>query len=88
MAKEAGDSHVELLARIGYRDQRMLREPEGAVELALEEAQAAIVERTPADDHEVLARAWFLIAEAHNIRRPWSRADNGDRAGPGARTAA
>ena len=67
MAKEAGDSHVEWLARIGYRDQRMLREPEGAVELALEEARAAIAERTPADDHEVLARAWFLIAEAHNI---------------------
>jgi tetratricopeptide (TPR) repeat protein len=44
-----------------------MREPEGAAEEMLREAKAAIEAREAAGDDEVLARAWRLMADAHNV---------------------
>jgi class 3 adenylate cyclase/tetratricopeptide (TPR) repeat protein len=77
LAAEAGDDHAMWLARIHLATIRLDVEPEGAVEAALREGQAAVASRGPADDHEVLARAWDIIAEAHNIHgqaAEWQRA--------------
>jgi tetratricopeptide (TPR) repeat protein len=66
MARDAGDAHEEWMARVGLADMRAERAPEGGAEFALSEGEAAIAAREPAQDHEVLARAWRLVAEAHN----------------------
>jgi class 3 adenylate cyclase len=68
LAREAADDHVEWLARIALAFLRIRNEPEGAAEAALREGEAAIAARELDADHEVLARAWNLIAEAHLMR--------------------
>jgi tetratricopeptide (TPR) repeat protein len=67
-ARADGDAHVEWLARVELTFLRTRREPEGAAEEALREGEAAIAARVSDGDHEVLARAWHLIAEAHLLR--------------------
>jgi tetratricopeptide (TPR) repeat protein len=67
-ARADGDAHVEWLARVELTFLRIRREPEGAAEEALREGKAAIAARAPAGDHEVLAKGWSLIAEAHLLR--------------------
>ncbi len=77
IAAAAGEPHVEWLARIGLASIRLDNEPEGAAEAALREGRAAIAAPETAEDHEVLARAWDLIAEGHNLRGEvveWQRA--------------
>ena len=66
IARTAGDAHDEWMARVGLADLRTERTPEGGAEFALREGEAAIAAREPAQDHEVLARAWRLISESHN----------------------
>lgn len=66
MARTAGDAHEEWMARVGLADMRAERTPEGGAEFALSEGEAAIAAREPAQDHEVLARAWRLVAESHS----------------------
>jgi class 3 adenylate cyclase/tetratricopeptide (TPR) repeat protein len=68
LAAAAGDAHVEWLARIQLASSRLDSEPEGAAEAAIREARGAIEARGPAGDDEVLARAWDLMADAHNYR--------------------
>jgi class 3 adenylate cyclase/tetratricopeptide (TPR) repeat protein len=67
-ARTAGDASVEWLARLRLGFVRVRREPEGAAEAALREGKAAIGARERDGDHEVLAWAWNLIAEAHLMR--------------------
>jgi class 3 adenylate cyclase/tetratricopeptide (TPR) repeat protein len=77
LAAMAGDAHVEWLARIQLASSRIDSEPEGAAEAAIREARGAIEAREPAGDDEVLARAWGLMADAHNYRGEvdeWQRA--------------
>src|SRR5262249_59202301 len=64
----AGDAHVEWLARLRSAIVRIGREPKGAAEAALREGRAAIAAREPEDDHEVLAWAWYAIAEGCQLR--------------------
>jgi class 3 adenylate cyclase/tetratricopeptide (TPR) repeat protein len=66
LARKAGDGHVEWLARVALADVHGLQEPEGAAEQMLREGRAAIAAREGAADHDVLARAWALLADAHN----------------------
>ncbi|HJV29289.1 MAG TPA: AAA family ATPase [Gaiellaceae bacterium] len=68
LARAAGDTHVEWLARVELAFLRVRREPEGAAEAALREGEAALAAREAESDHEVLAKAWGLIAEAHLLR--------------------
>jgi class 3 adenylate cyclase/predicted ATPase len=68
LARSAGDPHVEWVARVQLASLRVRQEPEGAAEAAFREGEAAIAAREGAGDHEVLARAWRLIAEAHLLR--------------------
>jgi class 3 adenylate cyclase len=68
LAHAARDEHVEWLARIALAFLRIRNEPEGAAEAALREGEAAIAARGDEADHEVLARAWNLISEAHLMR--------------------
>lgn len=65
LARSAGDAHSEWLARVQLGFLRLRRQPEGAAETALLEAQAAIEALSDAADHEVLGRAWHLIGEVH-----------------------
>ena len=77
IAVAAGDRHVEWLARLELALIRLDSEPEGAAEAALREGEAAVTAPETAEDHEVLARAWDLVAEGHNIRAEvveWQRA--------------
>jgi class 3 adenylate cyclase/tetratricopeptide (TPR) repeat protein len=67
LAATAQDGHVEWLARI-ERAATRLESESGTSEVALGEAEAALGARGPVGDHEVLARAWDLIATAHNWR--------------------
>jgi predicted ATPase len=68
LASTAGDAHVEWLARVELAFLRIRQQPEGAAEAALSEGEAAIAAREPEVDHEVLARAWNLIGEAHMMQ--------------------
>jgi tetratricopeptide (TPR) repeat protein len=68
LAHEAQDDHVEWLARVELAHLLFEAEPEGAAERTLSEAEAAIEARTAAGDDAVLARAWLLVADAHNMR--------------------
>jgi class 3 adenylate cyclase/tetratricopeptide (TPR) repeat protein len=65
LANAAADDHVEWLARILLAE-ALLESDSGGPEAALREAEAALAARGPVDDREVLARAWDLIATAHN----------------------
>jgi class 3 adenylate cyclase/tetratricopeptide (TPR) repeat protein len=67
LANAAGDDHVEWLARIELAATGFESESGGS-EAALAEAKAALDARGPVGDHEVLARAWDLVATAHNWR--------------------
>ena len=67
LATEAGDAHTEWLARIHLASIRLDSEPEGAAEAALREGEAAVEAREEAGDHEVLARAWDLIADGYDL---------------------
>ena len=67
LAQAAGDAHVEWLGRILLAEVRSLREPEGAAEAMLREAEAAIEAREVTGDNEVLARAWKLMADGHGV---------------------
>ena len=76
LATAAGDGHVEWLARIELAATQLDTES-GDPEAAFREGMAAIAAREPADDHDVLARAWDLIATTHNWRSQaaeWQRA--------------
>jgi class 3 adenylate cyclase/predicted ATPase len=68
LAEAADDRQVEWLARLQLAFLRIRLQPEGAAEVALREAEAAISAGEPEDDHDVLARAWSVIAEAHLIK--------------------
>lgn len=68
LAHDAGDVHVEWLARLKLADMRLWREPEGASQAALDEARLAIAAAEPLGDHAVLAHAWFLTANAALLR--------------------
>jgi class 3 adenylate cyclase/tetratricopeptide (TPR) repeat protein len=76
LANAAGDDHVEWLARIELAATRLETESSDP-EAALREAEAALASRGSVDDPELLARAWDLIATAHNWRGQvdeWQRA--------------
>jgi tetratricopeptide (TPR) repeat protein len=76
LANTAGDDHAEWLARIELAATRLDTES-GDPEAALREGKAALAARGLVDDNEVLARAWDLIAKAHNWRgrvAEWQRA--------------
>ncbi|HET9723947.1 MAG TPA: AAA family ATPase, partial [Actinomycetota bacterium] len=76
-AAAARDRHVEWLARLELVLLHLDTEPEGAADVALREAETAAASPEMAGDHEVLARAWDLIAEVHNLRgqlTAWQRA--------------
>jgi len=68
LARDASDEHVEWLARVELAQVLFDLEPEGGAERAFREGEAAIAARTAAQDDEVLAHAWLLVAEAHNMR--------------------
>lgn len=59
-----GDVRLERLARLELAAVRIFMQPDGAAESARHEAEAAIDTAAP-EDHELLARAWQLTAEAH-----------------------
>jgi len=65
LARAADDEHVAWLARLQLAYLRVRQEPEGAAEAAFLEGKAAIAACETTGDHEVLARAWHLIAEGH-----------------------
>ena len=65
LANAAGDEHVEWLARIELAAARLDTESADA-ETALSEAEAALAALGSPDDHAVSARAWDLMATAHN----------------------
>jgi class 3 adenylate cyclase/tetratricopeptide (TPR) repeat protein len=65
LAREAHDEHVEWLGRIRLAQIRV-DQSEGSAGDLLQEAEAAIAAGELTGDHEVLARAWRLAAEAHN----------------------
>jgi tetratricopeptide (TPR) repeat protein len=65
-ARELADPHIEWLARLALVELRWDVNPEGGTDLAIREGEAAIAEREPAQDHAVLARAWWLIAQSHD----------------------
>ena len=76
LANAAGDAHVEWLARIELVATRLESEAGGS-DAALREAKAALAAPGSVDDNEVLARAWDLVATAHNWRgqvAEWQRA--------------
>lgn len=68
LALAGGDAHIEWLARVRLASLQISQHPEGAAEAAFREGRAALAARGPADDHEVLARAWELIADGHVLR--------------------
>jgi tetratricopeptide (TPR) repeat protein len=79
---------VEWLARLALANIRFRQEPEGAAETAFREGRAAVAAREAAGDHEVLARAWSLIAEGHNMRsEPVEQARAAERGAAHARAA-
>jgi class 3 adenylate cyclase/tetratricopeptide (TPR) repeat protein len=76
LANAAREEHVEWLARIELAATRLETES-GGPEAALREAEAALAARRSVHDPELLARAWDLIATAHNWRgqvAEWQRA--------------
>jgi class 3 adenylate cyclase/tetratricopeptide (TPR) repeat protein len=88
LAREAGDERAEWLGRLALADVRSMREPEGAAEHLLREAQAGLAVGEAAGDDEVLAKAWGLMAEAHNVAgRMTEQARALERAVPHARRA-
>jgi class 3 adenylate cyclase/tetratricopeptide (TPR) repeat protein len=64
-AKADGDRHVERLTRLAHAGLRMMQEPEGGAQAAVRQAEEAIAEAKDLEDHEVLARAWYLMSQAH-----------------------
>jgi tetratricopeptide (TPR) repeat protein len=77
LADAAGDHHLAWLARIELAAIRLDTEAEGGAEGAIREVEAAIAARENVGDHEVLAKAWDLIAEVHSLHGEmagWQRA--------------
>ena len=68
LAEPVGDSHIKWLARLQLAFIRMRLAPEGASELMLGDAEAAIAAAEAAGDEVVLAWAWNVIAEVHLLR--------------------
>jgi tetratricopeptide (TPR) repeat protein len=68
LAEEARDEHVEWLARVELALLQIRQQPEGAMEGAFAVGRAALAAREVAEDHDVLARAWELIANGHLLR--------------------
>jgi class 3 adenylate cyclase/tetratricopeptide (TPR) repeat protein len=68
LAQTAVDAHLEWLARLQLAMLRIRLAPEGAAELAVREADAAIAAREGACDHVVLAWVWNVMAEVHLLR--------------------
>ena len=66
LARAGVDERAEWLGRLELADVRGMHEPEGASEHLLHEARAALAAGEAAGDDAVLARAWQLVAEAHN----------------------
>jgi tetratricopeptide (TPR) repeat protein len=66
LARATGDGRVEWLARVTLAHLHALQEPDGASEQMLRAGRAAIAAREEVADHDVLARAWALLADAHN----------------------
>ena len=88
LARGADNERAEWLGRLGLADVRSLREPEGSAEHLLHEAQAALAGGEAVGDDEVLAKAWHLMSEAHNVSgRMTQRARALERAAPYARRA-
>ena len=88
LARESGDGQAEWLGRIALAGFRGDQEPEGASENMLREAEAAVAAGEAAGNHEVLARAWGLAADAHQFGgRMGEYAQALDRALPHARRA-
>ena len=67
LAREAGDGKAEWLGRLELADVGGHQQPDGARELMLREAHAAIAEGEAAGDEDVLARAWELLADAFSF---------------------
>ena len=67
LARSAGDRHLEWVSRIELAKLQLTLDPQGLVETAHREAVEAIAECEPVGDHEVLARAWALIAHVHSL---------------------
>ncbi|HET8568093.1 MAG TPA: AAA family ATPase [Candidatus Limnocylindria bacterium] len=68
LARSASDARVEWLARLELAALRLSESPEGAADVALDEARSAIGSAGLTGDDLVLARAWFLIADAALLR--------------------
>ncbi|TMK68895.1 MAG: hypothetical protein E6G50_13995 [Actinobacteria bacterium] len=66
-ARQDGDARIEWRARVELAYVRLRREPEGAIDSALGEAESAIAS-LPDDDDATLARAWRLVAHCR-LRR-------------------
>jgi tetratricopeptide (TPR) repeat protein len=67
IARGSGDGHAEWLGRIGLASLRKDQQPDGAAEMLLSEAEAAIAAGEAAEDAEVLAWAWRLAARAYSL---------------------
>jgi tetratricopeptide (TPR) repeat protein len=88
LARDHADAHAEWLGRLALEWLASETEPEGGADRLLREAEAAIAARSGAGDHDVLARAWRLVAEACSWRGQWDGyADALDRAAEHARLA-
>jgi class 3 adenylate cyclase/tetratricopeptide (TPR) repeat protein len=88
-AAQAGDRRSELRATIELQWQRSWTEPEGAADEDRRVAEAVIPELERVDDHAGLAKAWWLLSEAHAIAGRWgARTDALERATHYARQAA
>jgi class 3 adenylate cyclase/tetratricopeptide (TPR) repeat protein len=80
-AKRGGDRRSELRAMIDLQWQRSYTEPEGAADEDRRVAESLIPELEQVDDHQTLAKAWWLLSEAHAIAGRWgARADALERA--------
>jgi tetratricopeptide (TPR) repeat protein len=70
-AADAGDRQSELRATIELQWQRSYTEPEGAADDDRRVAEAVIPELERIEDHLGLAKAWWLLSEAHAIAGRW-----------------
>jgi class 3 adenylate cyclase/tetratricopeptide (TPR) repeat protein len=80
-ATRGGDRRSELRATIELQWQRSYTEPDGAADEDRRVAQSVIPELERLDDHLGLAKAWWLLSEAHVIAGHWgARSDALERA--------
>ena len=72
-ARRAGDRRSELRATVELQWRRSYTEPEQAAVEDRRVAEAIIPELEELHDHEGLAKAWWLLSEAHLIAGQWGR---------------